>query len=301
MSIINTLPEYVDANRDKLVSKSALEAQSSARMNLQTGVKTESGIILVESDVVLQDGSVCGFSPEGETRVSLRKIKAPVVKVNQTFCQKELLSKVTQHEVRIAAGSENLPFEQDFIESVMKSLRAKKEQLLWKGDTESTDPTLKLGDGLLKILKADVPNQITGAALTSANIIEEVDKVFMAIPAEVLDKSEIWLGVDAYRMYVKALQDKNLYHVEVSNVQALECNYPGSTIKVVGIPGLNGTSTIIGGDPKNFYFGTDMEGDSEVFDFFYSKDDRVFKLVIEFTQGANVAFPDELALRTLTV
>ena len=39
-----------------------------------------------------------------------------------------------------------------------------------------------------------------------------------------------------------------------------------------------------------------MAGDEEVYDFWYSKDDRVFKLAIEFAMGIQVAYPDEVVI-----
>ena len=42
--------------------------------------------------------------------------------------------------------------------------------------------------------------------------------------------------------------------------------------------------------------GVDLINDKEEFDLFYSKDDRVWKLVIEFVLGFQIAFPDEMVL-----
>ena len=36
-----------------------------------------------------------------------------------------------------------------------------------------------------------------------------------------------------------------------------------------------------------------MEGDYEAYDLFWSQDDRLYKLVIEFKAGVQIAFPNE--------
>ena len=44
------------------------------------------------------------------------------------------------------------------------------------------------------------------------------------------------------------------------------------------------------------FYGTDLENGEELFDIWYSKDNREFRLAIEFTAGVQVAFQDEIVL-----
>ena len=63
---------------------------------------------------------------------------------------------------------------------------------------------------------------------------------------------------------------------------------------------LNGTKKIVAGDLKgNFFYGTDLEGDQEVFDLWYSKDNQEFRLAIKFNAGVQVAFPDQVVVKTI--
>jgi len=39
-----------------------------------------------------------------------------------------------------------------------------------------------------------------------------------------------------------------------------------------------------------------MRGDEEMFDLWYSQDNREFRLAIEFTAGTQIAFPKEVAV-----
>jgi hypothetical protein len=139
MSIVNNLPSYVEQNHDKLLRDVVLGASSAKHFTLQTGVKPNgTALNLLATNVVLQDGSTCGFNAAGTSTISQRIIKAPLVKVNMDFCEKTLLNSALQHEVRVAAGQKTLPFEQDFIADVIAQVALASEKLVWQGDTTKT-------------------------------------------------------------------------------------------------------------------------------------------------------------------
>ena len=74
---------------------------------------------------------------------------------------------------------------------------------------------------------------------------------------------------------------------------------PGTNIRVIGVNGLNDTASYdyaIAGSLSNMFYGTDLENGEELFDIWYSKDNREFRLAIEFTAGVQVAFQDEIVL-----
>lgn len=296
--ITNSLPEYTLENRGMLIRKSILGAVSAKRFSLQTGVKTKAQINLLATDVTLQNGDACGWNAAGTSSITARSITAPVIKINMSFCDKTLLNSSLQHEVRIAAGQQTLPFEQTFVEDILADIAAKHENLIWRGDTALNNGSyLDLADGLIKISLADVANTVgTTVALTSANIKAQVDAVFAGIDTAILNKAEIYLGVDAYRLYVMALQALNLYMGSPA-VDVMETFYPGSNVKVVAIPGLTGTDFIFGFDPANAFYGTDLSGDEEKFDIWYSKDNQEFRLAVQFTSGVQFAIPSQVTMR----
>ena len=56
---------------------------------------------------------------------------------------------------------------------------------------------------------------------------------------------------------------------------------------------------VIAADPANLFFGYDIEDAKETFDIWYSKDDRVERLAVEWNQGAQIAYPDEVVYAAL--
>ena len=296
--ITNNLPAYIDQTNDTLIQKASLGGKTLGLLTLQTGVKSQSAIMLLDTDVVLQSGVNCTFNDLGSVTVSERVIKTAPIAINQTFCDKKLLNSALQYNVRVAADANALPYEAEFVSAVTASIIEQNENLVWKGVYNATGTTTNdLLDGLIKIIKTDVPSGNTvgsTSGLTSANIVAEVDAVFMGIPSKVLGKSVIFMGTDSYRKYAVALQAKNLFFgAPVSS--DFDAFYPNSSTKIVAVPGLDGTDFIVAMDPAKVFHGTDLSGDSEVFKI--EKVLGVWYLTVNYMLGVQVARPDEIVYR----
>lgn len=285
---LNFLTTYVDERKLPLIGEAVLKSKTATLCNVQTGVKYKSAINLVKTDVMLQDGSACGFADNGSVELSQRVITAPAIKINQEFCHKDFLKYWTNYETRIAAGDEKMPFEEFFIGKIVDSAKAKVEKLLWQGDTEGEVDNLT--DGFLKVLGEDAIK-----ATTNASAFTAIKNVYLAIPEEILDKAVIFVGADTYRSFVMELVEKNLYHYSADNTNE-EIYYPGTTTKIVAVNGLNSTKKIVAADAENLYIGCDMLDDMEKFDFWYSKDNDCYRLNISFNLGAQVAFPNQVVV-----
>ena len=299
MSIVNNLPAYVEQNHDSLLREACLGSASAKMFRLQTGVKTKTALNILTTDVVFQDGSGCGFNAQGESRVSQRTNTAPIVKVNMRFCDKELLNSALQHDVRVQAGQKTLPFEEEFVGDVMGKINKATEKMVWQGDTESEDSVLKWTDGILKHLNAsDGVTKAENKLSHSTDLIKAVDDVMLAIPTDVLDKAVIFMGWDYFRSYCVAMKSANLFHYDANGIDKGNVFYPGSNVAIKAVAGLDGTNTIVAGDPENFVYGCDMQHDSEKVDLWYSKDNQEFRLAVEFALGTQVAFPNEVVIST---
>ena len=292
---VSTLTEYVDEQRLPLISKAVLGSKSAKLFNLQTGVKYKSKINLLSTAVTFGDGSTCGFNAAGTSTLSQREIEAGLVKVNMEFCDKDLLPTWAQHEVKVAAGAKSLPFEQEFIDGVLAGTNANLEKAIWQGDTASLDANLKAFDGLIKILDAEASVIELVPSIPPTTVSEALKLVYMAIPVEVLEGASIVVGMDTYRSYVMELTERNLFHYNPVVDAANELVMPGSTTKVIGVPGLNGTKRIFAMDlAKNVFYGTDMENDQEKFIFKQDEKQGNHYLIINFNAGVQVAFPDQV-------
>lgn len=297
---VTALPDYVEQHREELIAEAVISAKSADLFTLQTGIKGPTALNLIDTDVVFGDGSTCGWDNAGETSLSQRILTPRALKVNMSICDKNLLSKWANYLVRVAANKTDadMPFEQEFVDGVIKQVKAGIEKMIYQGDYTATGTTEF--DGLIKILSATGESTITTTAASSVSAYAFLKQVAAQIPAAVLEKEDkvILVSAPMYNAFIQDLVSANLYHYNPGD-GANEYMLPGTDIKVIAVNGLNDTETYdyaIAGSLSNLFYGVDLQGGEEVFDLWYSKDNREFRFAIEFVAGVQVAYPQEIVL-----
>ena len=294
------LKNYLSANKDELVSKAVFNSKSSRLLNLQTGVKNPTAIVRLDSSVTLADGTTCGFNATGEDVFTNRTLKPSFIKVNKQFCSKDFINSFKAYDVKISATGQQdaMPFEQQIIESNLNQLGAIVEKLIWQGDKTNGVGNMALADGLYTLIDADITNSVIPAgnviAKGSDSIWTRVQKLWLALDPAMAANANILMSVSMFKQMIIDLTNSNLYHIfeEVTEGE-YKISMPGAAGTTIrGIEGLEGLDVIIATPMDNLYYGVDLENDSEEVDLFYSKDDRVFKMVIEFVVATNYAIPE---------
>lgn len=300
---INTssLTAYVEEHKLPLLRNAALGSKTAKLFNLQTGCKGDTSINILNTDVTFGDGKSCGWNEAGTSALSQRIIRVGYPKVNMSFCDKQLLKYWTNYEVRVAANQKALPFEEDFMNGVVEGVAAKLEKALWQGDTaKSSDANLNKFDGMIKIIEA-ASIAATKTYATGATVASIVNDVYGALPSAVFEKGNVvmYMGSDMYRKYIQELVAngniilKSDTNASLGNLAMPESILiPGTNVTVYGVPGLDGTGKVFASYAENFVYGTDLVGDEEKFELWYSQDNREFRCAIEFVAGVQIAFPD---------
>ncbi len=296
--IVNSLPDYVQENKDLLVKNFALVGgDTRSRMAIQTGVKHSAHLNILDIEPTLQDGSDCGFNAQGDAILSQREIVCPSIKVDMDICPRKLVGKWAEYLVRNNATESTLPFEQYIMTAVTDEIVKKIEKLIWQGDTSKNDSNIKWFDGLLKI--AGATEGVEKVGVTGESAYEDILAVYMALTEETLDRgAEIYVAPATFRSFLQELVAKNLYHYSAAvNDNPNEFVLPGTDTKVVRTPGLAGAETkILGTFPANLVYGCDLENDEEDIDLWWSQDDRVFKLEALWNSGVQIAYPGHVVL-----
>lgn len=285
---LDSLSVYVDQNKLDLIRKTVLGPKTIGYLNLQTGVKGKTKINLLETTVTFGDGTSCGFTDNANTKLSQREIDPASIKINATFCDKKMQKYFMNHQVTVAAGRSTLPFEEHFVNSLVESTGVELEKAIWNG--------VEIGGTQYKGFLSFATEYTTVSKAASETAYEMIRKGYDAIPSASLADTVIFIGVDKYRELAGELTAKNLYHYDPKVDEAFEMILPGTTTKVVGVPGLDGTGKGLALNVKHAFYGTDMEGDEEVFDLWYSKDNQEWRAAIDFVFGVQVAFPNENVL-----
>lgn len=294
------LKNYLSANKDELVSKAVFNSKTSRLLNLQTGVKNPTAIVRLDSSVTLADGTACGFNATGEDVFTNRVLTPAFIKVNKQFCPKDFLNTWKASDVKMAATSENggMPFEEQIIDANLNQLGAIVEKLIWQGDKTNGTGNMALADGLYTLMDADINNNVIPAANVLAKgtdtIWQRVQKLWLAMDPAMAGNATILMSVSNFKQMIIDLTNSNLYHIfEEINEGEYSISMPGAAGTTIrGIEGLEGLDVIIATPMDNLYYGVDLEGDAEDVDLFYSQDDRVFKMVIEFVVATNYAIPE---------
>ena len=292
---VQSLPEYVEQNKQGLISKVMFSAPSVKYLNLMTGIKHTDALHLMSAEAGLQERT-CGFENNGSVTFSDRNITVGNYKVNMSLCEQDLIQKWMNEQVKTAAGAEVLPFEEKIAGEIVANVAKQVEKLIWQADTTAATPDLF--DGFLRVLAVDAAAQEVVPTATST--YGKVEEVYKAIGAEWIDKAVIYVGVDTMRDLVLDMVHQSLYHYDATMDPAnLEIVLPGTSTKVVAVSGLNGTNKVVAAEMDNMVYGVDGQNDMEEFDLFYSHDNQEFRVVIKFNEGVQIAFPDRTAWATI--
>lgn len=275
---VTALGTYVQENKDIILKDIVFGGEYGNTIPLMTkqlGIKTTEKIHPSTLEAVLQDVSgECGFTPQGDLKITERSITTSQKKVNMEFCLEKLLEKFAEYKVRVGANEDALPFEAEIIDGLVKSINKQVEKGVWTDLITNTDAQLTVAS--------------TGTAY------ERVMAVYMALPEAILEDAVIFVSPATFREYVKDLVDKNFYHYNPADGDLEEIFIPGSGVKVRKANGLaeQTDDVIFGTSPKNMIYGTDFMDNKEEIKAWFSDDNDTYRIKVRFNYGANVAFPD---------
>lgn len=302
---VTGLPAYGIQDATQLVAKTLFTGKTAQKIkekgNIMVGVKSTETINIMDTDAVFQAGGTCGFTSSGATAFTQRTVTVGKIKVQEGLCPKDHEAKYTQQALKSGSLTDYNTeiYAQQYTDLKIGKVAEALEVALWQGDTASATVNLQRYDGLLKLIDAATTEIIPTPAgvITKANAIAIVDSVYAAIPSALLDKDdlEICLGWTEFRLYCAALRDLNLFHYDATAANG-SIFYPGTSIPVTAYHGLSGTNRIVAFRWSNVYMATDMENEEEKFDLFFAKEADQVRFNLEFKQGVNVAFPNEIVI-----
>ena len=294
-SLDSRLKTYLETNGVEVLTKALFNSESAKYFNIQTGVTAEQPIIRLDSTITLADASTCGFEATGSDTFTNRLLSPKFLKVNKEFCPKTLLKTWAHSEVKMNALGQEMPFEELLISNNINELAKVNERLIWEGDTTSGSGNMLLMDGIITIAKAD-ENTVKQSKGTDT-IWQRVQKLWLALPAEIADKTTIFMSIANYKQLIVELMNANNFHVFEEYQGTYEMTLPGANVKVKGVSGI--TQDVILATPEdNLYLGVDGESDDEVVDLYFDKSSRNFKFVVEYAYCVNYAFSEYVILNS---
>jgi hypothetical protein len=307
------LTAYIDEQNFPMVTKSLIGGRTASMLTPQIGVKGKTKINLLDVDVVMQDGSGCAWNANGDVDLTQREIDAKLVKINLEFCPKDLNAYYWRTQMPSGTHQEALPFEEQFANYLVEKVQDEIEKVIWGGNFATGVGNLGMFDGLLiptasftdcNAATGSFPTPLT-TGLSISNILEAIERIYVETPSAAVAQSDfkIFLGTDKFRTLAAALMNGNglssaggQLNNYTSDFDPLRLIFPGTNIEIVGVGGLEGFNAAYGMSMSNAFLGVDLSSDSEAggIEAWYSKDDRKYRVAMEFTMGTQFAYPDQV-------
>lgn len=294
----------------KYVSQALLSAPTIANglVTVKPNVKFKEVLKRVATGSLLTNAT-CDFTPGGSVTLTERILEPKELQLNQVLCKQTFQSDWEAIEMGISAY-DNLPptFADFIIAEYVAKVAAEMEINIWRG-VEGAGAF----NGIMTRLTADatlpVANEITGTTVTPANAIDELGKIFNAIPNTLYGRDDLYIGLSTnfYKAYVLALGGfaangvgANGYDNKGVNQVLQNLSYAG--VKVVLLPAL-ANNTAICTYVENLYFGTGLISDHNQVKLIDTADtlgDQNVRIVMRMTGGVQYAIVEDIITYGIT-
>ena len=310
---VSALQNHVKKNAKQIIARQLIAAPTAAIIQaggtVLTEVKSSQEIGTLETDAVFQDGSGCGFTPQGSTRFSTRSVTVGKIKVEEALCLSDLEAKYTQEMLSAGARYDDpsdFDFNEWWINRKIQHTGIALEKAIWQGDRATVDGQLNKFDGFRKLLSGaagvvqanDAAFVEGGAALTeitASNIIKAMDALFLATPEEILNAEDMtfFVGSHWFRLLKLAIRNSNYFHFDPDKNRDV-VYLPGSDIRIQRVNGLNGVNHIFGLRLSNMVIGTDLLDDITNVKVYFDETEELVCYSNKFKYGVNVGFTEEV-------
>jgi hypothetical protein len=253
----------------------------------------------------LISNATCDYTTSGNVAMVEKILQVEDFQINQTICKSTFVNDWLAAEAGFSAHRE-LPdtFEKFIVEHFAGKISDNIERTLWSGVNANVGEF----DGIETLLAADSDViDVTGAALTSSNILAQLAAVAEAIPSAILYSPDmkIYLSSRDMQKFTRALGGfSSVGAAGIDNQGPLW--YNGQDLKFDGIsvfhaPGLS-EGKIVAGQTSSFYYGTSLLSDSQdlrIIDTSATLGDDNVRFVARFSAGAQIGIGSEIVYRTV--
>ena len=287
----------------KFISASLLSGNTIANglIEVKPNVKHKEVLKRVDLSGVVANAS-CDFTDAGTVTLTERIIEPKSLQVNLEICKTPFESDWEAISMGYSAH-DNLPatFSDYFIGLMAGKIAEKTEQDIWSGTAGAGS-----FDGFSTLLTAatlPAGQDITGVAVTAANVIAELGKVADAVPSSLYGNEDLYIYVsqNVWRAYKRALGGfaadglgANGYMAQGQN-QDIDIQYFDG-IKVVCANGL-ADDTMVSTLKSNLFFGTGLLADHnevKVLDMADLDGSKNVRFIMRYTAGVQIAVLEDV-------
>ena len=290
--------KYISA---ALLSGSTIE---NGGISVKPNVKFKEIIKKVATSGLIANAS-CDFADTGSVTLTERILQPEEFQVNVELCKKDFRSDWEAVQMGVSAFDSLPPSFADFlIAHVAAKVAEKTEQNIWSGVNANAGEF----DGFSTLLAADSDViDVTGSAITSANVISELGSIVDAIPSSLYGQEDMYVYVsqNIARAYVRALGGFGASGLGAAgtNSQGTQWWNNGSLsfdgVKLFVANGL-ADDTAVAAEKSNLYFGTGLLSDHnevKVIDMGDLDGSQNVRVIMRFTSGVQYGIGGDIVYR----
>ena len=295
------LSAYVDQLSSDIISEAVLSPVSMKYLNVIPGIKGTQNVNLLSETLSVQTGTTCGWNDAGDVTFTTVPLTVQALKVNQSLCLEELNTLWLGQYLNPGSYNEQAPFEAAIVDLQTKQIKRYNEDLLWNASSGTSTfsgfiELLNNTAGVVQLTGATALCSVTGTStVEKANaVLTQVDNIIDALDRNIYDRDDIviFMSQQQFKCYLVALRNVNNFHfTEPTLGQVYETFHPQTKYKVVGVPGLNGSSLIAAGPQQYFMAGVDLMSDEDSFRSWFSVDFQEVRIMSAWKLGTAIAFP----------
>ena len=290
--------KYISA---ALLSGSTIE---NGGISVKPNVKFKEVIKKVATSGLIANAS-CDFADTGSVTLTERILQPEEFQVNIELCKKDFRSDWEAVQMGYSSFDKLPPKFSDFLIShVAAKVAEKTEQNIWSGVNANAGEF----DGFSTLLAADSDViDVTGSAITSANVIAELGSIVDAIPSSLYGKEDMYVYVsqNIARAYVRSLGGFGASGLGAAgtNSQGTQWWNNGSLsfdgVKLFVANGL-ADDTAVAAEKSNLYFGTGLLSDHnevKVIDMGDLDGSQNVRVIMRFTSGVQYGIGGDIVYR----
>ena len=290
--------KYISA---ALLSGSTIE---NGGITVKPNVKFKEVIKKVSASGLIANAS-CDFADTGSVTLTERILQPEEFQVNIELCKKDFRSDWEAIQMGYSSFDKLPPKFSDFLIShVAAKVAEKTEQNIWSG----TNATAGEFDGFSTLLAADSDViDVTGSAITSANVIAELGKIVDAIPSSLYGQEDMYVYVsqNIARAYVRSLGGFGAAGLGAAgtNSQGTQWWNNGSLsfdgVKLFVANGL-ADDKAVAAEKSNLFFGTGLLSDHnevKVIDMSDLDGSQNVRVIMRFTSGIQYGIGSDIVYR----
>ena len=276
-------------------------------ITIMPNVKYKSVIQKGATDDIVKDAT-CDFQTDAGTLTLTEAIIEPKeFQVNLDICKKTLHDSWEAEQMGFSAFDNLAPNFADFVLAhVASKVADRTEKNIWSGSTAVSGQF----DGFATLLDADTAlptaQDLTGAAITAANVVAQIGAVVDAIPTAVYGSDDLYIyaASDVIRSYTRALGGFAAQGEGANGFENKGTNQVLGNLFFDGIPVLQAkgatAGTIIAAEKANLFFGTGLLSDLNevrVIDMAENDGSQNVRVVMRFTSAVQYAQVTDIVFR----